>query len=84
MDIEGTLISVAFVRDILFPFAKQRLSPFLRERRHDPDVLRWAMECQDTIEHEIDNRPAHEQLPVMLAGWIDQDRKLPCQKHYKE
>jgi hypothetical protein len=40
MHIEGTLISVTFVRDILFPFAKQHLSPFLRERQHDPDVLR--------------------------------------------
>lgn len=80
MDIEGTLISVAFVRDILFPFAKQRLSPFLQERRHNPDVLRWAAECQDTIEHETGTRPAYEELPVMLAGWIDQDRKLACLK----
>ncbi|TKB65287.1 MAG: acireductone synthase [Nitrospira sp.] len=80
MDIEGTLISVAFVRDILFPFAKQHLSPFLRERRHDPNVLRWTTECQDTLERETGNRPAYEQLPGMLAGWIDQDRKLPCLK----
>jgi enolase-phosphatase E1 len=80
MDIEGTLISVAFVRDILFPFAKQRLSPFLYERRNDPDVLHWTTECQDAIERETGTRPAYEELPVMLAGWIDQDRKLACLK----
>ncbi|NOT23492.1 MAG: acireductone synthase [Nitrospiraceae bacterium] len=80
MDIEGTLISVTFVREVLFPFAKHRLSPFLKERRHDPTVLRWTTACQDTIEQETGTRPGHEDLPVMLTGWIDQDRKLACLK----
>lgn len=76
MDIEGTLISVAFVRETLFPFAKHRLAPFLHERQLDPDVLQWTMVCQDVIERETGTRPAYEELPVMLTGWIDQDRKL--------
>ena len=76
MDIEGTLISVAFVREILFPFAKHRLAPFLQERRHDPKVLQWTVVCQDTIEHETGTRPTYEELPVLLTTWIDQDRKL--------
>ena len=80
MDIEGTLISIAFVREILFPYAKQRLESFLHERRHDPDVLQWTVVCQDTLEHETGTRPAYEELPIMLAGWIDQDRKLACLK----
>ena len=75
MDIEGTLISVAFVREILFPFAKHRLAPFLQERRHDPKVLDWTVACQDTIEHETGTRPTYEELPVLLTTWIDQDRK---------
>ncbi len=80
MDIEGTLISVTFVREILFPFAKQRLASFLHERQHDPDVLQWTVVCQDLIEQETGTRPAYEELPVMLAGWIDQDRKLASLK----
>ena len=76
MDIEGTVISVAFVRETLFPFAKRRLASFLHERRHDPDVLQWTAVCQDTIERETGTRPAYEELPVMLTDWIDQDRKL--------
>jgi enolase-phosphatase E1 len=76
MDIEGTLISVAFVREILFPFAKHRLAPFLQERRQDPKVLQWTIVCQDTIEHETGTRPTYEELPVLLTTWIDQDRKL--------
>src|SRR6185503_3954875 len=76
MDIEGTLISVAFVREILFPFAKHRLAPFLQQRRHDPRVVQWTVICQDTIEHETGTRPPYEELPVLLTTWIDQDRKL--------
>ena len=76
MDIEGTLISVAFVREVLFPFAKHRLSSFLKERQHDPDVLQWTASCQDVIERETGTRPAYEELPIMLTGWIDQDRKV--------
>jgi enolase-phosphatase E1 len=76
MDIEGTLISVAFVREILFPFAKHRLAPFLQERRQDPKVLQWTVVCQNIIEHETGTRPTYEELPVLLTTWIDQDRKL--------
>ena len=76
MDIEGTLISVSFVREILFPFAKHRLASFLQDRRHDSDVLQWTGVCQDVIEHETGTRPSFEELPVTLISWIDQDRKL--------
>jgi len=76
MDIEGTLISVSFVRETLFPFAKHRIASFLHERRHDPNVLQWAAICQDVIEHETGTRPSFEELPVTLTEWMDQDRKL--------
>ena len=76
MDIEGPLISVAFVRDVLFPFAKHRLTPFLKERRYDPNVLQRTAACQDVIERETGTRPAYEELLMMLTGWIDQDRKV--------
>jgi enolase-phosphatase E1 len=76
MDIEGTLISVAFVHEILFPFAKHRLAPFLHDRRHDPEVLQWTVVCQDVIEQETGTRPSFEELPVTLTEWMDQDRKL--------
>ena len=80
MDIEGTLIPIAFVRDILFPFAKHRLASFLHERRHDPDVLHWTVACQEVIEQETGRRLLYENLPAMLTDWMDQDRKLACLK----
>ena len=52
MDIEGTIVPIAFVRDVLFPYARDRVAAFLRERREDPAVREWAALCQDTVEQE--------------------------------
>ena len=42
MDIDGTIISVAFVRDWLFPYAQCRIAFFLREQRENQVVCQWA------------------------------------------
>jgi enolase-phosphatase E1 len=70
-DIEGTTSSISFVKDVLFPYARQALPGFVRARRSEPEVRRWldqvAMEnggmCQDAM------------IVETLQGWIDQDRK---------
>ena len=35
-DIEGTTSSIAFVKDVLFPYARKALPRFVRERGDDP------------------------------------------------
>jgi enolase-phosphatase E1 len=75
MDIEGTIVPIAFVRDVLFPFAKQRIAAFLQERRDDPTVRRCALACQDTVLHETGISIEYEQLPGILDQWLEQDRK---------
>jgi len=70
-DIEGTTSSISFVRDVLFPYARQALPGFVRVRGNEPEVRHWldqvAMEnggvCQDAM------------IVETLQGWIDQDRK---------
>ncbi|MDQ3511349.1 MAG: acireductone synthase [Pseudomonadota bacterium] len=70
-DIEGTTSSISFVRDVLFPYARQALPTFVQTRGSDPAVRKWldmvATEngavCNDAI------------LAEVLQGWIDQDRK---------
>jgi len=50
LDIEGTTTSIAFVYDVLFPFARRHLRGFLREHRASPELadlivqleLEWA------------------------------------------
>ncbi len=76
-DIEGTIIPVAFVREVLFPYAQRRLGSFLRENRENPVVRQWASHCQDTVAKEWGTRPGYEELPGILNHWIEGDRKHP-------
>src|SRR3546814_2266884 len=69
--IEGTTSSISFVKDVLFPYARQALPGFVRVRGGESEVRQWldqvAMEnggvCQDAM------------IVETLQGWIDQDRK---------
>ena len=75
MDIEGTTTSIAFVQQILFPYAKNHLASYLRQHRKDPDLVQWITLCQDTVEQEEGYRPTINELTAILKRWIDEDRK---------
>ncbi|MBJ6980958.1 MULTISPECIES: acireductone synthase [unclassified Luteimonas] len=70
-DIEGTTGSIAFVRDVLFPYARRELPRFVRERGHDPEVRRWLDEVATAHGAMCDDAMIVE----TLQGWIDEDRK---------
>lgn len=70
-DIEGTTSPIAFVKDILFPYARRELPRFVRERGHDPEVRRWL----DAVAAEHGSICSDEVIVETLQGWIDQDRK---------
>lgn len=71
-DIEGTTSSIAFVKDVLFPYARERLPRFIETHRHDPAVARWL----DATAREagIDD-PRSRRVTDTLLRWIDEDRK---------
>ncbi len=70
-DIEGTTSSIAFVKDLLFPYARRELPRFVREHGAQPEVRRWLDAV--AIEH---GAPCDDAVMVeVLQGWIDQDRK---------
>ena len=77
LDIEGTILPVTFVRDVLFPYSKQRMESFLRERSADHLVRQWAALCQEAIALEQGLRPSYEDLAPLLGRWITEDRKHP-------
>jgi enolase-phosphatase E1 len=70
-DIEGTTSSIAFVKDVLFPYARRALPRFVREHGDDPDVRRWL----DAVATESGGICSDEVIVETLQGWIDQDRK---------
>ncbi len=67
LDIEGTTTPIAFVRDVLFPFARARLPDLLRTRAGDPAVAAELAAVRDTA-------PGQEPLAALL-GWMDADAK---------
>ena len=71
-DIEGTTSSIAFVKDVLFPYARAHLPEFVETRRDDPAVARWL----DATAREAGIDDSHSRRVVdTLLRWIDEDRK---------
>lgn len=66
-DIEGTTTPIAFVRDVLFPFARARLPALLEQRSSEPAVAEAVAQTQALSA----GRPT---LDVLLA-WMDEDAK---------
>ena len=75
-DIEGTTSSIAFVKDVLFPYARRALPGFVREHGSDPEVRRWL----DMVATEHGAMCDDAMVVETLQGWIDEDRKhtAPC------
>ncbi len=76
-DIEGTTSDIRFVRQVLFPYARQRLSGFLRRREQEPEVAAALA----ALRHEIARpRAAVADLVAVLSGFMDEDRKSTALK----
>jgi enolase-phosphatase E1 len=89
LDIEGTTTPIAFVHDVLFPFARARLSTFIEDPRHATVVEQVGRLL--TREHDADvaagEHPpdweartiadAQTSLETYLVWLMDRDRKSP-------
>ena len=72
-DIEGTLGPVAFVREVLFPYAAAALPRFIRRHANDPEVGQSIAEAAS-----LGGVPATdlEQVTRCLLSWIAADAKV--------
>ena len=67
-DIEGTTTPISFVKEILFPYARQRLPKFVALNGRDAQVAAALTEARALAEGKD---------PVAaLIQWIDEDRKV--------
>ncbi len=71
-DIEGTVGSVSFVKDVLFPFAKKRLPSFVASHGAEPQVSRILDEARRLAQQPL---CSNEEIGETLVRWIDEDRK---------
>jgi enolase-phosphatase E1 len=76
-DIEGTTSSISFVKDVLFPYARERLPAFIVTHSDSPEVQHWLQEAA----REAELVSASEQEIIeLLISWIDNDRKSTALK----
>ena len=71
-DIEGTTTPIRFVIEVLYPYARQRLAPFLREQAHDPEIQAIIAQVRSEAGRELDL----EGVIAQLLAWMDADRKI--------
>jgi len=76
-DIEGTTSSIDFVRDVLFPYARQRLPAFVETHGDTPEVQHWLHEAAKEAGLVSATR---QEIIDLLVGWIDADRKSTALK----
>jgi len=71
-DIEGTTSSLSFVKDVLFPYARERMAQYVGSHATEPrflpllDAVRASAGRSDMGVDEI---------AAQLVAWIDEDRK---------
>lgn len=72
-DIEGTTSSIAFVKEVLFPYARQHLRGFVSQHQQLPEVQTCLQQTRELLANGAEANT--EQLIQTLEQWIDEDRK---------
>ncbi|MCG6976543.1 MAG: acireductone synthase [Acidiferrobacterales bacterium] len=71
-DIEGTTSSLSFVKDVLFPYAREHLADFVHQHKDDASVR----ELLDQANVEAGGGLDDDKVLDQLIRWIDEDRKV--------
>jgi len=72
-DIEGTIGDIAFVRSVLFPFARERLQAHLSAHWDDPQVAAVLKAAREASALAL---PTPQLASAQFAAWSDEDRKI--------
>ena len=73
-DIEGTTTPIAFVHDVLFPYARARIQSFIDAHEDDLEVRTILHDLR--AEHQATSRePRTADLVSYISGLMDRDRK---------
>ena len=71
-DIEGTTSSIDFVKDVLFPYARERLPAFVVTHADKSEVQHWLHEAARDAGLVS---ASQQEIIDLLIRWIDEDRK---------
>ena len=71
-DIEGTTSSLSFVKDVLFPYARQRMPAYVREQAALPEVRAQLAAVGAAVGRTLTD----DEAATQLVRWIDEDKKI--------
>lgn len=71
-DIEGTTSSLSFVKEVLFPYARNHIADFVRKHRQQAAVRRLLDDVRAEVGRDLDIETLIEQF----IEWIDRDQKV--------
>jgi len=71
-DIEGTTTDIAFVHEVLFPYARVHIGEFVRTHAQDPAVRDQI----EAVAAEVGRPLLVDQTIGQLLRWIDEDKKI--------
>lgn len=74
-DIEGTTTSISFVKDVLFPYSRERLPAFVAEHSGTPEIAALLHEVRALCGMAPDS--PQQEVVAQLLRWIDEDSKAP-------
>jgi enolase-phosphatase E1 len=77
IDVEGTTSSITFVKDVLFPYVRERLPAFVVTHADEPEVQHWL---HDAAKEAGLISTAQQHVIDLLVSWIDEDRKSTALK----
>ena len=73
LDIEGTIGDIAFVRDVLFPFARARLADTLKSRWGEDEVAAAVAGARETSKRAL---ASPDDAAAQFLAWMDEDKKI--------
>jgi enolase-phosphatase E1 len=71
-DIEGTTSSLSFVKDVLFPYARERMAEFVRRHAQEAAVRKEL----DEVRRLSGENLSEPEVIGQLIRWIDEDKKI--------
>jgi enolase-phosphatase E1 len=72
LDIEGTVSPISFVKDILFPYSKSRLSEFLSDHKNKHFIKSIEEEIQKSYYPEFESLKNHDNSSVLYLEMLIQ------------
>lgn len=71
-DIEGTTSSLSFVKDVLFPYARQHIATYVKENADNEQVAQQI----DAVKSTMGKNASLDEVGQQLIVWIDEDQKI--------